>query len=372
MAIEQVPLDAPPEGAHPEDAADDLTVIGAPATEVLQVGVSELVALGPDGAEGAGRDAPAVPAGRAQDASKPPKDRPRRRRVVVVVLSSIAVIGLVAAGLAAAIIHYGVYGHVVPKVVGENITTATANLENSGLRLSVGDKRYDVSVLAGDVIGQSITPGRHERAGTIVIVSESKGPPPVPVPGVTGRTQTQARAMIAAGHLHPVVELEYSETVGPGKVIDESPPSTGGDRPWESKVILYVSKGPHPRIIPGVVGATLAAAIQDLDGVQLRYKQAAGQYSTTVPQGDVISETPPAKSSVRRYSVVTLVVSLGEPYVVIPHLRGLTVKKARSELLALGLHVELYDVASGGIVLSSNPAAGSSIREGQSVTLYVI
>jgi len=167
-------------------------------------------------------------------------------------------------------------------------------------------------------------------------------------------------------------QLDFSETVGPGIVFDQDPKPIAGDQAWGSKVVLYVSKGPHPRIVPALYDLPLNTAIADLHARQLKYALAPWQPSTSVPQGDVISQNPLEKASVGRYHVVSLVVSLGEPYVKIPHLRGLSVKRARSDLGHLGLLVQVYGPGSGGTVLFTDPSQGSSIREGQTVTLYTI
>ncbi|MHB1988634.1 MAG: protein kinase domain-containing protein [Acidimicrobiales bacterium] len=308
--------------------------------------------------------------------ASPRDDKPRgghkRRRLAIWLVSVLAVLGLVAAGLVAAIVHFAVYGHIVPDVVDENVVTAKALVDNAGLVFVVGSTRFDAKVPRGDVISQSIPPGRREKARTVVVATESNGPAPVPVPGVTGLGQQSAIADISAGHLVAKVKLIYSETVGPGKVVSQDPPASAGDRLPGSKVLLYVSEGPHPRIVPAVVGDPLATAVQALHNVQLGYSQGPGRYSTSVPQGDVISQSPLAKASVKRNSVVTLVLSLGEPFVTIPHLQGVSLSKAEAELHALGLKVAAYGPSFAAVVIDSVPAEGTSIREGQTVTLYVI
>ncbi|MGO9557838.1 MAG: protein kinase domain-containing protein [Acidimicrobiales bacterium] len=375
-AVEPIPLDAPPGGPGPdghstEELASDMSLIGlAPSTGVAAGVPADAVA---GEAVGATVLLPRVSPEPLQPQVTPaPPRRRRRRRLVVGIVSGVLAACLAAAGITAAVVHYGVYSHVVPKVVGDDVAIATAMTRNAGLRLTVGTETYDVNAPAGQVIWQSIAPGRHERSGTYIIVTESKGPPPVAVPDLVKLTQKAARAKLTSGHLAWRTQLEFSETVGPGIVFGQYPKSTAGDQPWGSKVLLYVSKGPRPRIVPNLYDLSLKTAVADLQNQQLKYKLAPGQYSTVVPQGDVISQNPLEKASVRRYDVVSIVVSLGEPIVTIPHLRGLSVRQARSELKNLGLFVQVYGPASGGTVLFSDPSQGSSIREGQTVTLYTI
>ena len=299
---------------------------------------------------------------------------PRRRRRVRAVLLAVGFLVLLAgavAGALAAVNHYVVYGHVVPKVEGDPVEVARVMVHDAGLRLEVTGSRYDLGVPKGDVITQSLRPGRHERAGTVVDVVESRGAAPVAVPPVTGDTEAAAVAAVKAGHLKPVIRAEYSETVAVGRVVSESPGAHSAPLARGSAVTLYVSKGPHPRIVPAVTGLSYATAAADLEAIQLKVARAPGQYSTTVPAGDVISETPAAHDSVRRGTTVTLVVSLGLPYVKVPQLFGQSVSYAEHELTTLGLKAKVYGPKHGYVVYE-NPGAGQSVRLGTTVQLATV
>ena len=63
--------------------------------------------------------------------------------------------------------------------------------------------------------------------------------------------------------------------------------------------------------VPSVVGDTQAAAATTLTEVGLTVGTATTQMSSTVPSGEVISESPVAGTSVNAGSVVNLVISFG-------------------------------------------------------------
>ncbi len=320
------------------------------------------------------------PAGGALGAEPPPGDAPgeeaappprRRRRAVLLVVGLLVLLAGIVAGALAAVDHYVVYGHVVPKVEGDPVAVARVMAHDAGLRLEVTGSRYDLGVPKGDVITQSLRPGRRERAGTLVAVVESRGPAPVPVPSVTGDTEAAAVAAVRAGHLKPVVRTEYSETVPTGRVVSESPGAHSPPLARGSVVTLYVSKGPHPRIVTAVVGLPYATAAADLEAIQLKVARAPSRYSTTVPAGDVISETPGAHSSVSRGTTVTLTVSLGLPYVKVPQLFGQSVSYAEHALTTLGLKAKVYGPKHGYVVYE-NPGAGQSVRMGTTVQIATV
>lgn len=353
-----LPAPAPEAGAGParDELVSDLTAMGVAATESIPAVGAELY-----------RE---PPADRREPPARPTRRRRDRRRAAALG-GGLAVALLVVAGASAAVVRYVIYSHVVPALVGRPLSTAESLAHRAGLTVRVGSTRYEVGTTRGEVLTQSVPAGHHVRSGTRVTVTESEGPPLVPVPAVEGETQRSARSAVAAGHLVAKVVLEYSETVGPGLVITQSPLRRDGTKPWGSQVVLYVSRGPHPRTVPEVDGETVAEAEAALQGVQLRYAL-DHRYSTAVPAGEVIDATPPEGSTTARGTVVTLVVSLGPPYVTVPRVVGLSAAAAEQALAAAGLVGEVVEGPSSGTVIYSTPRRGQSEREGTTVLLVTI
>jgi serine/threonine-protein kinase len=95
-----------------------------------------------------------------------------------------------------------------------------------------------------------------------------------------------------------------------------------------------------------------------------------GRYSTTVPAGSVIVESPAEHRSVARGTTVTLVPSLGKPFVIVPQLRGKRVVVAERRLRRLGLLYVVYGRSRHGRVVDMEPVAGARLRVGSTVTLF--
>ena len=97
-------------------------------------------------------------------------------------------------------------------------------------------------------------------------------------------------------------------------------------------------------------------------------------YSDTVAEGLVISSSPKAGASGYVGDSVDLVVSLGPEMVTIPDVTGKSEAEAVSALEAVGLVVSVSDVWGGlfDTARSTEPAAGTSVRKGSTVTLYVV
>lgn len=91
--------------------------------------------------------------------------------------------------------------------------------------------------------------------------------------------------------------------------------------------------------VPAVVSLRQDAAVQKLEAAGLKAEIGDPRYSETVPAGVVISTDPGAGSQVLEADTVTLTVSRGQERYTLPELTGLTVDRATAEIEALNLTV---------------------------------
>jgi serine/threonine-protein kinase len=94
------------------------------------------------------------------------------------------------------------------------------------------------------------------------------------------------------------------------------------------------------------------------------------------PAGEVLAQNPVEGSTVRAGDTVELQVSLGKPKVTIPDLVARSQVAAASQLGNLGLIVgdpvqEPSDDIEAGLVIRTDPPAGTQVEEGTTVTLVV-
>ena len=133
----------------------------------------------------------------------------------------------------------------------------------------------------------------------------------VPVPNVVNLTQAAATTAITGAFLTVGgVTTASSTTVAAGSIISESP-AAGTSVPSGSAVALVVSSGLPLLAVPNVVGSTQAAATTAITGAGLTVGAITTANSTTVPAGNVISQSPASGLSVATGSAVNFVVSLG-------------------------------------------------------------
>ena len=81
------------------------------------------------------------------------------------------------------------------------------------------------------------------------------------------------------------------------------------------------------------------AAKAEIENANLKFKEGGGKYSDEVPKGIVISSNPKSGGSLKRGETVTVTVSKGRAPITVPDLNGKNINEARSILQGLGLSV---------------------------------
>ncbi len=199
----------------------------------------------------------------------------------------------------------------VPNEVGQTQATATSAITGLGLTVGTVTMASSSTVASGKVIAESPSAGTQVASGSAVSLVVSTGLAQVKVPNVVGDTQNDASiGLIGVGLTVGTITMTSSGTVASGDVISQVP-SAGTTVSSGSSVNLSVSTGPPPVLVPNVVGDTQAAATTAITGAGLTVGTVTTQSSTTVPSGEVISESPAAGTSVASGSAVNLVVSSG-------------------------------------------------------------
>jgi serine/threonine-protein kinase len=266
-------------------------------------------------------------------------------------------------------------------LVGQPLSAARAAARPGGFTVKLVGTTRSVTVARGDIVSQvpmAEHNGHHVLAkqGSTIRAIVSAGPPPVAIPDVTTFTDCHdAVQALAAVHLVaacPVAAEQYNPTVPAGGVLGTSP---SGSALYGSSVTVILSKGHAPVGVPTVTGATstFATAQAALAAAGFTATQAAA-YSSTVPAGQVIGTTPPASAGPQPFgSSVTVTVSKGPQPVNVPNVVGQSVAAATSALQGLGLTVAgPYGPPGSTTVLSTDPAAGTSVQPGTTVNLYTL
>jgi serine/threonine-protein kinase len=286
---------------------------------------------------------------------------------VLVVLLAIVLVAAAAWGVWTYVIPHS---HAVPSVVGSTVQEASRQLNDLGFTVVVAHGQYDATP-KGTVLSVDPVEGTSVREGSTVTLVPSLGPPPVLVPDLTGMTLDKATATLESqGLARGDVNQVYDDTIPDGSVVRQVP--VDGKAPRGSAVDVWVSKGHAPVPVPAVIGKDQHAAEQAL--------KAAGfvpavhtEYSNDIARGQVISVDPSEATKTPYGSTVTLTVSLGPETFAAPSFTGLSPSAAEAKAKDYGLKVSFFDIphTPQTTVISQNPAAGTTVHAGDTITLFV-
>ncbi|MGH2834725.1 MAG: Stk1 family PASTA domain-containing Ser/Thr kinase [Solirubrobacteraceae bacterium] len=195
----------------------------------------------------------------------------------------------------------------------------------------------------------------------------------VTVPDVTGQTQSAAIATLKNEGLVPVVSVSANAHVASGLVIGTTPPR-GTIVKKQARVSVFVSSGAESVAVPNVLHKPSAEAVKILEQKKLQ-PSTQSEPSETVAKGLVVSTDPTAGVGVQVGSPVTVFVSSGPREASVPEVNGESQANATATLSAAGLKVstvkrEVSEPAAG-TVISQNPAAGTQVKPGSTVTIVV-
>jgi serine/threonine-protein kinase len=194
------------------------------------------------------------------------------------------------------------------------------------------------------------------------------------VPRVTGMAQQAAvDAVRHSGLTAAVAAGPVYDDAAPVNTVARTDPPIGSRAVHGSRILLYLSKGPAPRVIPEVANRTRDDAKADLDsrGLVVTLKVA---YDEGIAPGNAIRTEPSSGTTVDRGAGVTLFVSNGPRPRTIPALAGKSRSDAVSALKGLKLRTvedgdEFSDDIPEGAVVRSVPPAGTRVSRGSTVHL---
>jgi len=261
---------------------------------------------------------------------------------------------------------------VVPNVVGMTQTDATSAITAvDSLTVGIVTSQYSNTVPAGYVMSQNPAAGVRVPIGSSVDLVVSLGKPVVP--DVEGMPEAAAREAITSVDNLQVgtITQAYHDTIPVGSVVSQDP-AAGVRVPIGSSVNLVISLG-RP-VVPDVVAMPQSAAKTLITSNSLTVGAVSFEYSDVIPGNYIVSQCPVGGTVVFVGTAVDIVISYGKPFV--PNVVGLTEAEAgellgRFTLVVGNVTYAYHDTVSAGLVISQNPAAGTTVTVGSTVDLVV-
>ena len=267
---------------------------------------------------------------------------------------------------------------VVPDVVGMTEEQAVTALDEVGLtvgRITDVEATEEFSepgtvVVSKPIAGEEVALGSKVDLDVVIDPSKVRAD----VPNVVGKTAEEAIKILEEAGFVVASEEVASIRVDAGKVVEQSPPA-GTKSNKGANVLIRVSSGPGDIAVPSIIGLSEQTAKTQLTNAGLTFTTATSP--SDAAKGTVISSSPAPGAMVKPGTSVALIISSGpasQPAqkITIPSYVGWNGMEAQRNLSEIGLIGVLSPPDGDGIVESSNPAAGTRVEKGSTVTLKVV
>jgi eukaryotic-like serine/threonine-protein kinase len=197
--------------------------------------------------------------------------------------------------------------------------------------------------------------------------------PEVRVPNVIGERESEAVALLDERGLDWEITRRFSDR--PEDVVFDQDPVAGRMVEEGTAVALTVSRGVRQVTVPDLVGSTVAEARRALEDRGLELGATTRQADAAVPEGEVISQDPPADERVDENSPVAIVVSSGPEVAIVPFVEGQEQSEAEAEIRAAGLIPEVDTEPSAeveeGFVIAQEPPGNTRLERDDVVRILV-
>lgn len=199
----------------------------------------------------------------------------------------------------------------IPELEGESFEAAEQKLSDLGLEVTK-EEEFSEEIAADHVIRTSPQAGSNTKEGTEITIYVSLGEETEEFSNYEGRDYNQIeRILLEKGYQ----DIEYTEVFSDqpeGQIVTQLSPEAGTEvAPSETIVQFEVSKGKRTIELSDMYGMSESDAQNYLSDNNLSV-DISEEHSDTVSEGDVMSQSPKAGTTLEEGEEVKLVISLGE------------------------------------------------------------
>lgn len=196
----------------------------------------------------------------------------------------------------------------------------------------------------------------------------------VSVPTIdSSMSASTAKETIESAGLHFQQETDDNSSEPRGTFTRQNP--TGGTRVAKgSTVRVWFSSGPRARTIPNVKGMTQQAATSALTSAGFKVSSVATENSATVEKDHVTRTDPASGTQQPQGTSVILYISTGQttvPTGLVGKSQNEAVRRLNNNGFNTNIMQENSDSVAAGNVTRVNPAEGSTVSQGATITVYI-
>ncbi|UFU00983.1 Stk1 family PASTA domain-containing Ser/Thr kinase [Radiobacillus kanasensis] len=198
----------------------------------------------------------------------------------------------------------------IPDVAGKEYEEALRELNEKNLQVTREEINSD-EVPEGYVVKTDPKAGMQVKEGSKVTVFTSQGQEKVEFEDYVGRDSSQIENLLTQLGFKEVIFYEKFSEEPAGQIITQIQPQPGTEViPEDTNVIFEISKGPELVTLQSLEGMTEEEATSYLSNQDLSVEVSEENHDS-VPEGNVIRQSPSAGQDVEKQSIVEIVISKG-------------------------------------------------------------
>ncbi len=188
----------------------------------------------------------------------------------------------------------------MPNLVGQALEAGQSHANDLDLELKVEDKLFNAKFPPNHIVSQQPMPGTPIKAGQLVHVIVSLGPPRVAVPNLVGSSLRAAQITANQRGLTvgSVTALPWPDAE-PDQVLAQDPlPASPNVHSPVMNFLVATAELPPAYLCPNFLGQPVAAVRRDLEKAGLKVGETVPVVTDSAPKGTILTQTPPAGSKV--------------------------------------------------------------------------
>jgi serine/threonine-protein kinase len=200
----------------------------------------------------------------------------------------------------------------MPDLVGLSQKAAEKDLKEAGLNNFQFVEENSVDVKEGYVISQNVEPKTSIAKDTQLIITVSAGAEELTISDVTDMDEDEAFKVLEKQGFKPTRSYKFDDDIDKGRVISKDPKAGEKLKAGET-IVIYVSQGEEEKIVrvPDLSGLTETTARGSLESVGLSVGDVSYEYSSSIPEGEVVSQSIAPETEVKEGTAVGFVISKG-------------------------------------------------------------
>ena len=200
----------------------------------------------------------------------------------------------------------------IPDVSGLKLDEAVTSLVSKGF---VIDKTKDIpndKIAVGKVIRTEPTAGTTAKEGSKITIYKSSGKAKYTITDYTGQQYDDVLTLLGSKDFKDIKKKDVYDESDPGTIISQDPPAGEKVTPENTVITFKVSKGQQKIILKDLTVYNSNAAQDYAHSAGLTIDASQEQYSDTIPEGMVITQSPASGTEMQKGDKITVVISKGK------------------------------------------------------------